>query len=56
MLDGVSGSHDKVGGILVTDKLEHLWKLGSSSIEDSKGVGTGSTTVIKVLAREAIAL
>jgi hypothetical protein len=28
----------------------------SSSIEDSKGVGTGSTTVIKVLAREAIAL
>jgi hypothetical protein len=28
----------------------------SSSIEDSKGVGTGATTVIKVLAREAIAL
>jgi hypothetical protein len=28
----------------------------SSSIEDSKGVGTGSMTVIKVLVREAIAL
>jgi hypothetical protein len=25
-------------------------------LEDSEGVGTGSTTVIKVLAREAIAL
>jgi hypothetical protein len=28
MLDGVSESHDKVGRILVTDELEHLWKLG----------------------------
>ena len=28
MLDGVSESHDKVGGILVTDELERLWKLG----------------------------
>jgi hypothetical protein len=30
--------------------------VAASSIEDSKGIGTGSTTVIKVLAREAIAL
>jgi hypothetical protein len=29
MLDGVSESHDKVGGILVTDELERLWKLGA---------------------------
>mmetsp|Transcript_7856 Transcript_7856/g.14288 ORF Transcript_7856/g.14288 Transcript_7856/m.14288 type:complete len:192 (+) Transcript_7856:907-1482(+) len=28
MLDGVSESHDKVGGILVSDELERLWKLG----------------------------
>jgi hypothetical protein len=28
MLDGVSESHNKVGGILVTNELERLWKLG----------------------------
>lgn len=29
MLDGVSESHDKVGGVLVADELERLWKLGA---------------------------